>query len=195
MAVRTGKAALAVAVLAFLPVAMTGCGFGDDSTAEPARTPAEDVAAKSRERVQAYLDAMVAKDVAGGRNQLCAPLQDAFDAHATGPNGDFADHFRVTEAAVTDVQPGPRGQEVTTTLTVAAGKRTAVRALDFTVTRSGTDWCISGEAPGTPAPTASPAGPGASGAPEPPRPGGVTPPSGDPDLPAADPTAPGGDAG
>ncbi|MCI4061829.1 hypothetical protein MRQ36_04300 [Micromonospora sp. R77] len=152
--------AVAVAALALLPFALAGCG-DDDKAGTPAtgaaRAPAEEAAAKSRERVQAYLDAMTAKDVAAGRSQLCAPLQTAFDANATGPNGDFADHFTVRGATITDVRSGARGQEVSTSVTVAVGARQTARALLFTVTRSGADWCIAGEAPGgsTPTPTAS----------------------------------------
>jgi hypothetical protein len=158
MGVRHTGAALAV-TLAILPFALAGCGFGDEDAAnQPGRAPAEEAAVKSRERVQAYLDAMIAKDVAAGRSQLCAPLHEAFDAAATGPNGDFADHFTVAEAVITDVRPGDRGQEVSTSITVTAGSRKATRSLVFTVTRSGADWCVSGEAPGghTAQPSATP---------------------------------------
>ncbi|WP_431935536.1 hypothetical protein [Micromonospora sp. RP3T] len=140
-------------VLALLPVALTACG-GDRSagsaegSAATQQAPAQEAATKSRERVQAYLDALAARDVAAGRSQLCAPLQAAFDTAATGPNGDFADHFTVPQAAITDVRTGPRGQEVSASITVAAGSEKATRALLFTVTRTGADWCIAGEAPG-----------------------------------------------
>ena len=97
--------------------------------------------------MQAYLDAMTAKDVAAGRSQLCALLHDGFDLGATGPNGDFADHFQVPEAAITDIRSGPLGQEVSVSVSVTAGKRTVTRPLVFTVTRDGSDWCIAGEAP------------------------------------------------
>ncbi|MGC5018147.1 hypothetical protein [Micromonospora sp. DT47] len=151
-----------VAALAFLPLTLLGCGFGGDdeeggAEATP-RAPAEEAANKSRERVQAYLDAMAAKDVDAGRSQLCAPMHEAFDAAATGPNGDFADHFEVPKAAITDVRPGARGQEVSTSITVSVGSRELTKPLLFTVTRGGADWCISGEAPGgaTPAPAVTP---------------------------------------
>ncbi|SCG38059.1 hypothetical protein [Micromonospora halophytica] len=148
--------ATAVAVLALLPLSLLGCGIGDDEDAAPLdRAPAEEAAAKSRERVQAYLDAMSAKDVDAGRSQLCAPMHAAFDAAATGPNGDFADHFEVPKAAITDVRTGPSGQEVSTSVTVSVGAKEVVRPLRFTVTRVGTDWCISGEAPGEPTPETS----------------------------------------
>lgn len=132
------------ALLAFLPGVLTGCGTGDAAQ----WAPADEAAAKSRERVQAYLDAMIGKDVDAGRNQLCEPARAAFDAAATGPNGDFADHFSVRRATITDVRSGPNGQQVSTTVTVAVGSRKATRRLVFTVTRSGADWCISAEAPG-----------------------------------------------
>ncbi|MET7969668.1 hypothetical protein [Micromonospora sp. NPDC005305] len=158
------RAVAGVALLALLPVTLAGCGLGDgdDAPGGPAsqsqRAPAEEAAAKSRERVQAYLDAMAAKDVDAGRSQLCAPMQTAFDGAATGPNGDFADHFTVPQATITDVRSGPHGEEVTTSVSVAVGSRKATRSLLFTVTRTGADWCISGEAPGgnTPAPGVTP---------------------------------------
>ncbi|SBT44849.1 hypothetical protein [Micromonospora auratinigra] len=155
------RVATAAVLLALLPVALTGCGDDDTDTGAAAptpRAPAQEAASKSRERVQAYLDAMAAKDVDAGRSQLCAPLQATFDTAATGPNGDFADHFTVPQAVITDVRSGAHGQEVSTTVTVAAGARKATRPVLFTVTRSGADWCIAGEAPGdnTPAPSTTP---------------------------------------
>ncbi|SCL18198.1 hypothetical protein GA0074692_0343 [Micromonospora pallida] len=162
MAVRRGTAqrrGTLMVALAVLTLALSGCGFGADEPAdEPDRAPAEEAATRSRERVQAYLDAMVAKDLAAGRSQFCATAHPAFDAAATGPNGDFADHFTVPEATVTDVRPGPRGQEVSASVTVSVDERAATRGLLFTVTRNGADWCIAEEAPGgnSPAPTASP---------------------------------------
>ncbi|WP_407664398.1 hypothetical protein [Micromonospora parastrephiae] len=127
------------------------CGIGggdEEQAAKPERAPAEEAATRSRERVQAYLDAMTAKDVAAGRSQLCAVLQKGFDLSATGPNGDFADHFEVPQATITGVQPGPRGQEVSVSVSITAGKHKVTRPLVFTVTRDGSDWCIAGEAPG-----------------------------------------------
>ncbi|MCW3842378.1 hypothetical protein ONA70_19960 [Micromonospora yasonensis] len=158
------RVATGAALLALLPLALTGCGLGggDDAGGSDSgpqqKAPAEEAAAKSRERVQAYLDAMAAKDVDAGRSQLCAPAQTAFDDAATGPNGDFADHFTVPQATITDVRSGPHGQEVSTAVTVAVGSRKATRPLLFTVTRSGADWCIAAEAPGghTPEPATTP---------------------------------------
>ncbi|SCF00499.1 nuclear transport factor 2 family protein [Micromonospora chokoriensis] len=146
------RLAATAAGLVLVPVVLGGCGIGGDAEEEPAtkpaRAPAEEAAARSRERVQAYLDAMTAKDVAAGRSQLCALLHDSFDLGATGPNGDFADHFQVPEAAITDIRSGPSGQEVSVSVSVTSGKRTVARPLVFTVTRDGGDWCIAAEAPG-----------------------------------------------
>ncbi|WP_089157377.1 hypothetical protein [Micromonospora sp. NBS 11-29] len=163
----------AFALLTLLPVGLAGCGApGAGGTATPTgRAPAQEAAAKSRERVQAYLDALAARDVAAGRSQLCEPMHSAFDTAATGLNGDFADHFTVPQATITGVRSGPHGQEVSATITVAAGSRTAARSLLFTVTRSGADWCISGEVPVNPEaePTPDPTGP-PPGEPAPPMP-------------------------
>ncbi|MET8084429.1 nuclear transport factor 2 family protein [Micromonospora sp. NPDC005194] len=161
------RLAAAATGLVLLPAALVGCGIGggdeDESTAKPERAPAEEAGTRSRERVQAYLDAMTAKDVAAGRSQLCELLHEGFDLAATGPNGDFADHFEVPEAAITDVRSGPRGQEVSVSVSVTAGKSKVTRPLVFTVTRDGGDWCIAGEAPGgNPAASPSPNGVGAS---------------------------------
>ncbi|RKN51320.1 hypothetical protein [Micromonospora endolithica] len=161
MRVTHRRVATVVLALAVLPSALLGCGIvGDDEkpAEKPGRAPAEEAAAKSRERVQAYLDAMTAKDVAAGRSQLCAALHQSFDASATGPNGDFADHFQVPQAEIVDVRAGGLGQQVSASVSVTVGSRKVTRALLFTVTRDGADWCIAGEAPGgnTPEPAATP---------------------------------------
>ncbi|MFG2061388.1 hypothetical protein ACGFIK_08185 [Micromonospora sp. NPDC048871] len=158
---RVHRRCAALALLTTVPFALVGCGLigGEKEPAEqPGRAPAEEALAKSRERVQAYLDAMVAKDVVAGRSQLCTVLHESFDEAATGPNGDFADHFTVAQTEITDIRPGPLGQEVSTVVTVTVGKRKADRGLLFTVTREGLDWCISGERPGghSPAPAPTP---------------------------------------
>ncbi|MFG1837772.1 hypothetical protein [Micromonospora sp. NPDC049175] len=156
------RLAATAAGLVLLPAALVGCGIGHDDKvkppAAPAPNPAEEATTRSRERVQAYLDAMTAKDVAAGRSQLCALLHDAFDLAATSPNGDFADHFQVPEAAITDIRSGPLGQEVSVSVSVTAGKVTVARPLVFTVTRQGSDWCIAGESPGGEAATPTPTG-------------------------------------
>ncbi|MFC5922526.1 hypothetical protein [Micromonospora vulcania] len=154
-------AATAVGLVS-LPVALVGCGIGgggEKPAAKPPRVPAEEAGTRSRERVQAYLDAMTAKDAAAGRSQLCALLHEGFDLAATGPNGDFADHFEVPEATITDVRSGSRGQEVSVSVSVTVGKRKTTRPLLFTVTKDGGDWCIAGEAPGgVPATGSTPSG-------------------------------------
>ncbi|MFI5925203.1 hypothetical protein ACIA3K_04385 [Micromonospora sp. NPDC051543] len=156
--------AMTAAAFVLLPAALAGCASGgddaDEQTVTPQRAPADEAATRSRERVQAYLDAMTAKDVAAGRSQLCAVLHAGFDAAATGPNGDFADHFKVPQATITDVRSGQRGQEVSVSVSVTAGKSKVTRPLVFTVTRDGGDWCIASEAPGgNPATSPSPASP------------------------------------
>ncbi|MDG4796510.1 hypothetical protein [Micromonospora sp. WMMD1082] len=160
MRVTYRRPATVAVLLATVPFALSGCGLvgGEDEAEQPGRAPAEEATLQSRERVQAYLDAMAAKDVAAGRGQLCAVLHEAFDAAATEPNGDFADHFEVSGAEITDIRPGPAGQEVSTSVTVAVGSRKATRPLLFTVTRDGLDWCISDERPGanSPAPVPTP---------------------------------------
>ncbi|SCG41491.1 hypothetical protein GA0070609_1037 [Micromonospora echinaurantiaca] len=160
MRVTHRRLAATAALLATLPFALLGCGLikKDDPAAKPGRAPAEEASARARERVQAYLDAMTAKDVAAGRSQFCATAHESFDAAATGPNGDFADHFQVPQAEITDVRPGPRGQEVSTSVSITAGSRKATRPLLFTVTRDGADWCIAAEEPGghPPAPAVTP---------------------------------------
>ncbi|MEU7620107.1 hypothetical protein AB0M91_07125 [Micromonospora rifamycinica] len=142
--------AAGVVPLALLPFTLLGCGLGGDDGAggTPERVPVQEASGKARERVQAYLDAMAAKDPAAGRNQLCATMQEGFDAAATGPNGDFADHFRVPGATITDIRTSAQGQEVSTTVTVSVGTKKTTRSLLFTVTRDGADWCIAGEEPG-----------------------------------------------
>ena len=167
---RSHRGRFAALALAFaLTPALAACGSGGQNggDAPPSeKAPAEEAAAKSRERVQAYLDALTARDADAGRSQLCAPMHAAFDAAATGPNGDFADHFTVPEATITDVRSGPNGQEVSASVTVTAGSRTVARSLLFTVTRNGADWCISGEVPveSVVDPTPEPAGPQPAGA-------------------------------
>ncbi|MGC5051874.1 hypothetical protein ACLQ2S_10545 [Micromonospora sp. DT48] len=159
MRVTYRRPASTAALLAILPFALVGCGLvgGENEAEQPGRAPAEEAMLKSRERVQAYLDAMAAKDVAAGRSQLCAVLHEAFDAAATEANGDFADHFKVSKSEIIDIRPGPSGQEVSTTVTVTVGKKKATRPVLFTVTRDGLDWCIAAEEPGGNPPSPSPA--------------------------------------
>ncbi len=151
MRVSFGRSAATAALVTAVSLGLAGCGLGGADEAEAqrvAQAAAEEALTKSRERVQAYLDAIEAKDVEAGRSQLCAVLHDAFDGAATGPNGDFADHFKVPQTEIIDVRPGPAGHEVSASVTVTVGKRKAIRPLLFTVTRDGLDWCISDERPG-----------------------------------------------
>ncbi|WP_329012354.1 hypothetical protein OG271_02470 [Micromonospora rifamycinica] len=152
--------AAGVVPLALSLFTLLGCGSTGDDGAKgtPERVPVQEASGKARERVQAYLDAMTAKDPAAGRSQLCATMHAGFDAAATGPNGDFADHFKVSRAAITDIRTGAQGQEVSTTVTASAGTRKTTRPLLFTVTRDGADWCIAGEEPGghSPEPSVTP---------------------------------------
>lgn len=152
---RTAYRRLAVGVLgATLLVTLSGCG-DDEPVESTEQASAVEGAAKARERVQAYLDAVAAKDVAAGRSQFCAVMHPAFDAVATGPSGDFADHFEVSQAQITDIGPGPRGEQVSAMVSLTTSGGELTRPLLFTVTRDGADWCIADETPGSAAPAPS----------------------------------------
>jgi hypothetical protein len=160
MDVSRRRAAVLAAVLAILPLGLTGCGLVASGGAEANSATAvpDDGPEKSRAVVQGYLDAMKAKDVTAGRSQLCAPMQAAFDQAATGPNGDFAGHFTVPEATITDVRANGGQLEVSTSISVAVGGAAKPVQILFTVARGEADWCIANETPGgarTPAPTGS----------------------------------------
>jgi hypothetical protein len=160
------RLAAPAAALAILSLGPTGCGLISGSVSGGSgggNAPADDSADKSRARVQAYLDAMKAKDVAAGRTQLCTPMQAAFDQAATGPNGDFASHFKVSDASITDVRANDGTQEVSTSVTVSASGRTAPTNLLFTVAKSGGEWCIAKEAAGTNATASADPGDDSSG--------------------------------
>ena len=112
--------------LVLLPAALVGCGIGGDDEDEPAASPSghppRRPPPRSRERVQAYLDAMAAKDVAAGRSQLCALLHDGFDARRHRPERRLRRPLQGAPATITDVRSGPRGQEVSASVAVTAGK-------------------------------------------------------------------------
>jgi len=148
-----------LAAVAVLPLALAGCGLLGQVKPGP---PPEDTAAKARERVQLYLDAMTAKDVAAGRAQLCPVLHASFDQAATGPNGDFAKHFTVRQAVITGIRPDGGAQQVSAAITVVGPARPAPINILFTVTKVGDQWCIADEAPG-----GDPASPAPGGAPTP----------------------------
>lgn len=148
------------AVLAMLPLGLSGCGVLDTFGQGPdvTSTPVDEGPDRARARVQAYLDAMKAKSVADGREQLCVPLQAAFDQSATGPNGDFARHFSVTAASITDIRANGADQNVSTSITVKVGGRATPTKVLFTVARADGQWCIAKEAIGgnTPPPSGAP---------------------------------------
>ncbi|HEX5543555.1 MAG TPA: hypothetical protein VFX60_18725 [Micromonospora sp.] len=146
---------LLITAVAILPLALVGCGLEDTDADQAA---AEDAVAKARERVENYLDAMMAKDPSVGREQFCPVLHPSFEEAATGPNGDFADHFTVTEVAITDVRPNDGRQEVSAAVTVNASGQEGVINLRFAVAKEGDRWCIADEQPTKPTatPTAAP---------------------------------------
>ncbi len=149
MAAPPRSAVLLVAGL-LAPFALTACSFGDDDSGDAGAggiQATEDAGKLARERVQAYLDAMRAKDVAAGREQLCAALRDSFDVAATGSTGDFAKHFKVTSTRITDVTPDGGRQRVGGAVTVKIGTRSVNRAVDFSVVPVDGAWCIADEAP------------------------------------------------
>lgn len=149
----------AAAVALVVPV-LAGCGT-DDGPGGGGPSP-EDAAAEARQRVQSYLDAVKAKDVAAGRAQLCPVLHESFDQVATGPNGDFAEHFTVSAAVITDVRVRDSDHEIGAAVTVSG--RPDPIGLRFTVTRTEGGWCIADEVP---VDAGQPAGLDAGGGPSP----------------------------
>jgi hypothetical protein len=157
------RAGVLAAVLATLPLGLTACGlFGGPDGNGGGAAVVDDGPEKARARVQSYLDAMKAKDVVAGRGQLCVPMQAAFDQAATGPNGDFADHFKVPQATITDVRANGGNQEVSTSISVAVGAAAKPVQILFTVAPSAGDWCIANETVGA---NAAPTSGGVSDAP------------------------------
>lgn len=153
MAVSPIRPALCVVTLAIAGAVLSACGLGGGpggagggSTA--GGKPSEDAAALARATVQDYLDAMESKEPTAGRSKLCAPLHASFDQSATGPNGDFAGHFTVTSAEITEVTADGGRQRVNTVVQATAGKQTFTRGIMFVVTPVDGTWCISDEAPG-----------------------------------------------
>lgn len=154
------RSLMLTSAMLIVPLGLSGCGLESGGEPKESRVTVEEAEVKSRERVQAYLDAMKAKDSTGGRSQMCATAQKAFDESATGPSGDFAEHFTITEAAVTAVRDSEQGQQVNATVTVELSEGTEKQAgLLFTVTRNGTEWCIAGETSASPMPIAPAASP------------------------------------
>ncbi|HEX5597936.1 MAG TPA: hypothetical protein VFX61_18270 [Micromonosporaceae bacterium] len=134
-----------VTAAALLPLALTSCGLLGPKIDHEAI--AAEAAAKSRERVQNYLDAMKTKDPNLGREQLCEVLRPSFDTAATSPNGDFADHFTVTDAIITEVRANGGEQEIDAAVTVSAAGQDSAINLRFTVRKIGEQWCIADEVP------------------------------------------------
>jgi hypothetical protein len=139
--------AAALAAAFVLPVAVAGCDLADQVTGGAAPTPVDESPRLAREKVEAYLAAMTAKDAAAGRQQLCPPLYGIFDKTATGAGGDFAKGVTVADAAVTDVRADGPSQKVTAALTVTAGGTTSAVGIAFTVSRIAEGWCIAAEEP------------------------------------------------
>jgi len=146
---RLRSTARATALLILL-LASAGCGvFDDSSDGGDAGAPVDEGPEKARALVQAYLDAVVAKDPAAGREQFCPEMREAFDRFATGPNGDFAEHFTASQATVTDVRTKDAShQEVSTVITTVVQEEESQAALLFTVARTEQGWCIADERPG-----------------------------------------------
>ncbi|ASW56062.1 hypothetical protein [Plantactinospora sp. KBS50] len=158
MVLSTSRPARLAAVLLITPLALAGCSLGggaDEGGSGAGQQATEDAGQRARERVQAYLDAMKAKDVAAGREQLCAPLQETFDKAATGSSGDFAKHFTVTEAEIVDVSSDNGWERVESTVTVEVSGKSLSRSVSFAVTSVDGAWCIGKEEP---AATADPDG-------------------------------------
>lgn len=154
----------AVAPLVGLAVLLGGCTTGAAGSAQPSATTATaaptDGRAEAEEPVHGYLDAMRAKDVERGRAQLCPATREIFDTSATGPGGDFAEEFTVTQARIVDSRPAAVGYQVTATVTVAVADTISEVGLLFTVTpTSEGSWCIHDETSAPPAgdPTPAPA--------------------------------------
>ena len=147
-----------------LAVAAGGCSIADRIVGPPEPSPVDESPRKARERVEAYLAAMVAKDTAAGRAQLCPTLAGTFDKTATGDGGDFHPKITVSQASVTDVRADGDGHKVTAAMAVTSGKTTTPVGVTFFVANVGDGWCIAGEEPAVvlpslpspPSPTASP---------------------------------------
>jgi hypothetical protein len=160
--VRTGSQASSRPILARLAgvalgagcLALAACGGSADGSTRPSQTPASPEQVKPTDadglaqlRVQNYLDAMRAKDVAKGRAQLCSSGQAEFDGSATDDGGDFADHFTVEASAINSVEVDPGGRKVTASVTLKARSSgaSAPVSVAFTVSDAVPDWCIVSE--------------------------------------------------
>jgi len=151
---RVGAALLALAL------ALGGCDAVEKITGSDPPKPVDESPRLAKEKVEAYLAAMTAKDRAAGKQQLCPSLYGVFDKTSTGANGDFNKSLTVADATVVDVRADGPAQKVTANLTLTAGERSAPVGIVFTVSRITEGWCIAGEQataplPVTPAPSPS----------------------------------------
>ena len=154
MRVRSSRAA--GAVLMAMVIAVGGCDAVEKITRPDPPKPVDESPRLARQKVEAYLAAMTARDRAAGRTHLCPSLHGVFDKTATGANGDFNKNLTVADATVVDVRAEGPAQKVTANLTLTAGDRTAPVGIVFTVSRIAEGWCIAAEEAASPLPVASP---------------------------------------
>ncbi|MEV4624185.1 hypothetical protein AB0J74_36415 [Asanoa sp. NPDC049573] len=142
------RRALAVAALTVaLAAPLGGCSIADKIVGEDPK-PIDESPQKAREKVEAYLAAMVKRDAAAGRKQLCPTLAGTFDKTAAGEGGDFYKKTKVSGPVVTDVRADASGQKVTAAMLVTfSGKKPVPLGVGFLVTNIDTGWCIAGEDP------------------------------------------------
>jgi hypothetical protein len=152
---RAGRTAVA-ALAALAALGLGACDAVEKITGPPEPTPVDESPRLAKEKVEAYLAAMTAKNVKAGRLQLCPSLYGIFDKTATGTGGDFARGVSVSDATVTDVRKDGPAQKVTAALTVTAGGASGPVGIAFTVSRIESGWCIAGEEPAVPLPSAAP---------------------------------------
>ena len=143
-----------------LALALGGCDAVEKITGSDPPKPVDESPRLAKEKVEAYLAAMTAKDRAAGKQHLCPSLHGVFDKTSTGANGDFNKGLTVADATVVDVRAEGPAQKVTANLTLTSGERSAPVGIVFTVSRITEGWCIAAEEaaaplPVTPAPSPS----------------------------------------
>lgn len=144
------------AVLTALVLALGGCDAVEKIVQPDPPKPVDESPRLAKEKVEAYLAAMTARDKAAGRTHLCPSLHGVFDKTATGANGDFNQKLTVADATVVDVRAEGPAQKVSANLTLTAGDRSAPVGIVFTVSRIAEGWCIAGEEAASPHPVATP---------------------------------------
>jgi hypothetical protein len=144
------------AVLVALALAVGGCDAVEKIVQPDPPKPVDESPRLAREKVEAYLAAMTARDKAAGRTHLCPSLHGVFDKTATGANGDFNKSLKVADAAVVDVRAEGPAQMVTANLSLTAGDRTEPVGILFTVSRIAEGWCIAAEEATSPLPVPTP---------------------------------------